>query len=211
MAVIIFDFDGTIADTLDAIVDITNRLAAKYGYPMVTSQDVKQLQGLSTQQIIRYSGLSIFQFARLIRRVRRELNASIENIQPIANLDPVLRELARDHQLGIVTSNSAQNVQRFLARHQLTEQFRFIYSGTTLFGKAKVLRRVLRQYQLNPAQVFYVGDETRDVEAAKVLPIDMIAVAWGFNTPEILQAHQPDFLIYSPPELLKLTKLRSRF
>ncbi|MGP1382795.1 MAG: HAD-IA family hydrolase [Thainema sp.] len=210
MAVIIFDFDGTIADTLDAIVAITNRLATKYRYPMVTSHDVKQLQGLSTQQIIRHSGLSIFQFARLVRRVRRELNASIESIQPIAQLEPVLRELAHEHRLGIVTSNSAQNVQRFLVRHQLTEQFSFIYSGTTLFGKAKVLRRVLRQYQIKPTHVFYVGDETRDVEAAKVLPINMIAVAWGFNTPEILQAHQPDFLIYSPSELLKLMKSRSR-
>ena len=76
--------------------------------------------------------------------------------------------------------------------------------GLPLFGKERVLRQIIRKNQLNPAQVIYVGDETRDVEAARKTAIRVIAVGWGFNTSQALARHQPDFLIQRPGELVEV-------
>jgi phosphoglycolate phosphatase len=209
VAIIIFDFDGTIANTLDAIVRIANRLANEFGHSPITPEEVKRLQGLNTQEIIQYSGLSVFKFARLLGRVRKELRSEIETITIVPGLEPVLRELSQHHKLGILTSNSADNVSQFLNRYQIADQFDFIYSGVSVFGKARVLRRTLKRYRFPADQVIYVGDETRDIDAARSIPITIAAVGWGFNTAEALSQRQPDILIHQPEELLTLN-LRSQ-
>ena len=79
--------------------------------------------------------------------------------------------------------------------------FDFIYSGTT-FGKSKVINKLLNQNNINPQQAIYVGDETRDIEAARKSNIRAIAVSWGFNSKELLAAQNPDFLIHQPNELI---------
>jgi phosphoglycolate phosphatase-like HAD superfamily hydrolase len=62
----------------------------------------------------------------------------------------------------------------------------------------------LRKESLNPEEVVYVGDETRDIEAAKKSQIKVIAVTWGFNSKQVLAAQNPDFLIDRPEELIKV-------
>ncbi|HEY9860116.1 MAG TPA: HAD hydrolase-like protein, partial [Candidatus Obscuribacterales bacterium] len=83
MSVIIFDFDGTLADTLEAIVAITNRLALEFGYKTVNSEEVKKLQNLSSQEIIRYSQIPILKLPFLLRRVKGELKQEIHHLRPI--------------------------------------------------------------------------------------------------------------------------------
>lgn len=203
MAVVIFDFDGTIADTLEAVVQITNRLAPEFGYQPASDLEVKQLRNLSTQQIVRRSQVSLWKLPLLLRRVKAELGYEIHNIQPVVDWQEVLDHLAHQgHRLGIITSNSAENVAIFLRNHNLKHNFEFVYSGTGLFGKARVIRQALKRYRLNPAHVVYVGDETRDIEAAQSIPVPVVAVSWGFNTPHALAAQQPDFLIHTPAELI---------
>ncbi|PSB03825.1 HAD family hydrolase, partial [Merismopedia glauca] len=58
----------------------------------------------------------------------------------------------------------------------------------------------------NPAKVIYVGDETRDIEAARKSKIKAIAVCWGFNFREILAKYKPDFLIDRPSQLLEVVQ-----
>jgi phosphoglycolate phosphatase-like HAD superfamily hydrolase len=86
----------------------------------------------------------------------------------------------------------------------LRELFSFIYSGTALFGKHKVLRKFLRKNNLAPEDVIYVGDETRDIEASMKIRIKVVAVSWGFNSAQALAAQNPDFLIHHPRELVEV-------
>ena len=82
--------------------------------------------------------------------------------------------------------------------------FDFIYSGVTIFGKTTIINNALKQNNLSSQQVIYVGDETRDIEASKKANIKVIAVAWGFNSHEVLAKQNPDFLIHQPMELLQV-------
>ncbi|MGL5794649.1 MAG: HAD hydrolase-like protein, partial [Waterburya sp.] len=62
--------------------------------------------------------------------------------------------------------------------------------------------QLIKDNQLNNSDVIYVGDETRDIRSARKSNVGIVAVGWGFNSAEILQEYQPDYLIYQPQELL---------
>lgn len=202
---IIFDFDGTVADTLDAIVRITNRLAIEYGYKPATPDELNRLRNMSSREVVQRSGVSVFKLPLLLRKIRADLQSEIQDISPIPGIKEVLVALTKDgNKLGILTSNSEENARIFLTSHGMQELFSFIYSETNLFGKQTSLRKILRTNKLYPQDVIYVGDETRDIEAAKKIPLKVIAVSWGYNSKEVLAQHNPDFLIDQPSQLLEV-------
>ncbi|ADI64676.1 HAD-IA family hydrolase [Trichormus azollae] len=206
--VIIFDFDGTIADTVEALVSIANRLAIEFDYIQITPNELTLLRNLTSREIIRYSGVSLLKIPFLFKKVKSELKNKITELEPISGVKEALIELnQKGYRLGVITSNSQENVTEFLRFHNLNYLFEFLYSGVTIFGKTTIINNVLRQKQLKPETVIYVGDETRDIEAAKKANIKVIAVSWGFNSPEALAKQNPDFLIHHPSELLDVVKL----
>ncbi|HEY9710842.1 MAG TPA: HAD-IA family hydrolase [Oculatellaceae cyanobacterium] len=203
--VIIFDFDGTLADTLDAVVSITNRLAEEYGYKPTTLDEIAQIRRLSSTEIIKQSGISIFRIPFLLKRVREYLRNDIHKLNPIEGIKEALTQLKKQGKcLGILTSNSEENVEIFLEKHGMQHLFSFIYSEPTLFSKHKILKKFMKINKLTPEEVIYVGDETRDIEASQRIPIKVIAVSWGFNSAEALAKQNPDFLIQKPSELIKV-------
>ncbi|MBD2676279.1 tRNA epoxyqueuosine(34) reductase QueG [Nostoc paludosum FACHB-159] len=205
--VIIFDFDGTIADTVDALVSIANRLAVDFGYIQITPDQLALLKNLTSREIIKYSGVSLFKIPFLVKKVKGELKNKIPELKPIPGIKEALIQLqAQGYKLGIITSNSKENVTEFLKINDLNYLFDFIYSGITIFGKTTIINNVLKQKQLKPQDVIYVGDETRDIEASKKANIQVIAVTWGFNSPEVLAKQNPDYLIHRPSELLEVMK-----
>lgn len=203
--VLIFDFDGTIADTLDAIVNISNRLAADFGYKQTSFEEIAHLKNLNSREIIKQSGISIFKVPFLIRKVKAELNKEIQRLETIPGINEALIELKdQGNKLLILTSNSKENVILFLEKNNMQDLFSFIYSGATLFGKSRMINSILKQENINIEQAFYVGDETRDIEAARKSNIKAIAVSWGFNSQEVLAEQNPDFLIHEPNELINV-------
>ncbi len=205
--VIIFDFDGTIADTVDALVSIANRLAVEFDYVQITPQELALLRNLTSREIIKYSGISLFRIPFLLKKVKGELKNKIQEFKPIPGIQEALIDLQNHgYKLGIITSNSKENVTAFLKNNELDNLFDFIYSGVTIFGKTTIINNVLRQKQLKPQAVIYVGDETRDIEASKKANIKVIAVTWGFNSQKVLAQQNPDFLIHQPNELLEVIK-----
>lgn len=208
--VIIFDFDGTIADTVDALVSVANRLAADFGYIQITSEELSILRNLTSREIIKYSGISIFKIPFLVKKVKSELKNKIPELKPIAGMQEALVELRNQgHRLGIITSNSQDNVAEFLKINNLDNLFEFVYSGVTIFGKTTIINNVLRQKQIKTQEVIYVGDETRDIEASKKANIKVVAVTWGFNSPEALARQKPNFLINHPSELISVVNENS--
>ncbi|MCC0177960.1 HAD-IA family hydrolase [Waterburya agarophytonicola K14] len=202
--VILFDFDGTIADTYNAIAKITNQLSSEFGYKALDEEELLLLKNLSSREIVKLSEISIFKIPFLVRRVRTELSKEISELSPIGDIERVLFELKnRGYTLGIVTSNNKENVKIFLRKNKLDCLFSYIYSSTSIFGKHRVINQAIKNNKLTKANVIYVGDETRDIRSARRSNIGIVAVSWGFNSAEILQDYQPDYLVHQPQELLE--------
>ena len=206
--VVLFDFDGTIADTYQALAKITNELSTEFGYKALDQEELLLLKNLSSREIVKRTEISIFKIPFLVRRVRAELSKEIAELPPIEDMTQILFELKnRGYILGIVTSNIKENVEIFLANNQLNSLFSYIYSSTAIFGKHRVINQAIKNNKLNKSNVIYVGDETRDIRSARKSNIGVIAVSWGFNSAEILQEYQPDYLVNQPQELLKAIAL----
>jgi phosphoglycolate phosphatase-like HAD superfamily hydrolase len=165
MSAIIFDFDGTIADSFDYIVGF---LAAEAKLPPLTADQRQELRGMSMTAIGRHLGHSWLGLVRMFFRGRRLMAGNIQHVHPFEGMPDVIRKLhAEGHELFIVSSNTVHNVHTFLHHHNLHTYFLEIYGGVGLFSKAPALRRVLRNNNLDIKDALYIGDELRDVERSQ--------------------------------------------
>jgi phosphoglycolate phosphatase len=137
----------------------------------------------------------------LIQKGRRAFAEKVPYVFPVEGVPDAIQQLKREgYTLGVLTSNAEENVRQFLASHKM-DVFDFIYSESSILGKKKLLQRMLREKHLDRGHVIYVGDEIRDIDAAKKAGIRVIAVTWGFNTEEALRENSPDYIAKHPQDL----------
>jgi phosphoglycolate phosphatase len=201
---IIFDFDGTIADTLSAIVGLVNDHAHEFNIKPLDDHDVEELRGMSNVEIIKKFKVPLVKVPYLVLKAQKELNQRIDQMK----LFPGIRELVLDlssigFRLGILTSNSRENVKKFLRAQQL-DVFDFIHAEQNFFGKNWALLHLLKKYNLRKDEAIYVGDEVRDIEACHKVGMPVIAVSWGFHRKNILEAKHPTFLVSSAAEIMDI-------
>jgi phosphoglycolate phosphatase len=200
----IFDFDGTIADTFDAVVDVLNELADEFGYRRAAPDEMATLTSLGLRELADRVGLAWHRLPALAIRVRKEMTRRMPAVQPCRGMASVIAELRqRGVRTGILTSNKRDNVESFLA-HNPGLMFDFVSTGSGLFSKQTRLKRLLATQGLSLAETCYVGDEVRDIVAARALGMKAVAVCWGFSSPQLLAASQPDHLFEDANELLTL-------
>ena len=202
---LVFDFDGTIADTLGETRRILNQIGPDYGIRQVAEHEVNQLRHMSLKQLIDHLNIPKRRLPALISRGTGLMRGNITRLQLIAGMSEVLVELRRHvESFGVLTSNSTSNVDLFLKTHGLREQFDFISSTSKLTGKAKHLKAILKTFSLRSHELLYIGDELRDVKASQKAGIPIAAVTWGFNSRESLAAEAPDYLFDRPEDFLRL-------
>jgi len=201
--ILIFDFDGTVADTFYHTLAITNRLSSEYGFKKVEPHEVGLLKDMPVWKIISYLRIPMIKMPFIAARVRQELSKEISLVKPAAGLKEVLLKLKEsDYRIGILTLNSKKNVKRFLEVNEL--KFNFILISSQIMGKTRKLKALMVKEGLRSGNVLYIGDEVRDIEAAQKAGIRIAAVTWGYNSKKALEAYNPDYLVTKPEELLQI-------
>ena len=180
---LILDFDGTIADTLEMALAVFNRVAPEYDLQPVGDRERELFRTKKPQELIRDFDISKLKLLTLTLRIRKEMSRHIPEMKLFDGLDMALREI-RDagYGLGILTSNSVENVRKFIDINNLTDLFDFIYSGKSFLGKDKVIRKMINREQLPAGRIVYAGDETRDIEACRAAGIVDLStfIIWWF-------------------------------
>jgi phosphoglycolate phosphatase len=198
---LVFDFDGTIADTLAESRSIFNELAPDYGIRQVQEDEIEELRHLSLKEIVSHLGIPKRRVPVIIARGTTMMRKNIDRLQLISGMREALTEMrGLTDNFGILTSNSTSNVDAFLTNHGLREMFDFISSTSKLTGKARHIRAIRKTFSLKNEELLYIGDELRDVKAAQKAKIPHVAVSWGFNSRESLAAAKPTYLIDHPSE-----------
>lgn len=198
---VIFDFDGTIADTFLTSVRIFERLT-KRREPF-TDSDVRRLRGLHALELIRELRIKPWRVPWLLARGRAAMRKEMGGIIVFDGIEQVLQQLrAANVTVYIMSSNSPGNIRKLLVRLGLDHYFEQIYGNVGIFGKAKMLRLIIARNRLDPARTYYVGDEGRDVEAAKRVGLCNVAVTWGYNSRPLLLSHHPQAIVDRPQELI---------
>lgn len=200
----IFDFDGTIADSLERVIAEFNRVAPRFRVKPIDPSDLPRLRTLTGPAAMQEHRVTYWKLPLLVSTMRRALRAHAADLAPHEGVPEALRALAaRGCRLSILSTNSSANIERFLARHGL-EVFERVAGGASMFGKARALARLVRDARLDPARTFYVGDEIRDLEAAASAGLRSIAVGWGYADPSVLARHAPTHLAARPEDLIHL-------
>lgn len=204
---LIFDFDGTIADTFDEGVKIYNQMADQHNLRTIHGEDMHHVRHLKLNDFLNYLDIPKQLVPKLLYNGTRMLRTRIRSLPLIQGMAETLPRLrSRSEHFGILTSNSTENVQLFLKHHGMEDIFSFISSTSKLTGKAKHLRSIRRTFSIGDEQMIYIGDEVRDVMAAKKASVPIAAVSWGFNSHEALVGTKPDFLFHEPSELHSLVE-----
>ncbi len=196
-----FDFDGTLADTMPWFNSILNTVADKYGFRRIDAAEREQLRHREAAEILKYLGIPLWKLPAIMAHVR----ALMQDIDPAVQVFPGIPEAlqrlkAAGLKLAVVSSNSLQNVQRVLGG-RTSALFDAYECGTDLFGKAAKIQRLLRQQDADPARFLLVGDEMRDIDAARKAGVRVGSVAWGYNHIDALRGRQPDEVFYTAADL----------
>lgn len=205
---VIFDFDGTIADTLGAAVRVYNDLAEKYSLKTITLEEIPALQDYELKQLLKYLGVSKLRVPTLLAKGRKALRADITTLSLNEGMEELLPQLRKHCScFGILTSNSTENVEAFLEEKGLRDLFTFISSTSKLSGKHKHLRAIEKTFSLERSQMLYIGDETRDIRAAQRAGVNVAAATWGFNSRAALLRQNPTYALEKPADLLNVCQI----
>lgn len=204
MANVIVDFDGTIADSLPVIIDLFKKWSKQES---ITTEEVETFRSMAAKDVVRAVGVPLWRVPGLLARGRKDFAKYIDKIDVFKGMPETIAKMhKKGHKLYLMSSNSKQNVQKYLELHEIDMYFEGIYGNAGLFSKARAMKKIIKRHRIERANCYSIGDEARDIEAAKKAGITSIAVTWGFNNKEILKTYNPNYIISSPSEIIKLVK-----
>lgn len=198
---VVFDFDGTIADTLHLAMDIYNGIAGEMNLRQVTPAARAALARKTPGEVLRELEVPLHRVPLIGATIVKHMRQRIGEAHPVEGIPDACRALRESGiKLHIVSSNSSDNIHAFLARHRL-HCFDNVVSGGAVFGKHRLLKRLLAKPGVTADSAVYVGDEVRDIKAARRVDMPVVAVGWGYSHPEILARYAPDHLVSTPAEI----------
>lgn len=202
---VIFDFDGTIADTMSLAVELGNQIMVEMGREPVSDAQVQELRSMTVRQVMSALDVPFYKVPSLVIEARSLLHNRIDDLQPIKGMPTLIADMKKANRpMGVVTTNSSENVERLLKNNDLVGSFEFINGGSGIFGKARRLKSTLKKHGLKAEDCVYVGDEIRDIEAAHKVGLEIISVTWGLNNEAGLKQRKPQYFANTTKELRSL-------
>lgn len=185
--VIVFDFDGTFADSFSVFVAGFNRAALKYSFQSLSEENTAQLRELGARQFIQKLNIPFWKVPLVGYIVKKQLSRSASEIKLFPGVGELIKELkAKGITVAILTSNVEANVRTILGK-ELSTMIDTYQCNVGVFSKKKALMKILKKHSWKQSEVLMVGDEVRDAEAAKNCGVDFCAVAWGYNSAPVLE------------------------
>ncbi|MDP8231531.1 MAG: HAD-IA family hydrolase [Candidatus Zophobacter franzmannii] len=201
---IIFDFDGTIGDSLRSGIEIFNSIHYKYKLPFITEIEIEEFRNEGIFALKKKLKIPFYRIPLLLTELRLLISGKIDGVHPFEGIPEFLRNIQnKGYKLSILTSNSEENVRRFLHNHDLNI-FTDIHGGSGVFNKHRRLKKFLKALGTDKKNAVYVGDEVRDIVSARKLGLPMIAVTWGYNSKVALLRFKPEFVVDTVEELTNL-------
>ena len=201
---VILDFDGTLADSGPWFAGVLNAVARRYRFREVTREELERIRSESPATMLRTLGVARWKLPFIARHMRGLMRRDIAAIALFPGIDRLLQLL---HHAGVATavvsSNAEGNVRRVLGP-ELAALITHWRCGSSLFGKARVMRRLVGELRSPVGAVLAVGDEIRDIDAAESVGAAAAAVTWGYAGAAALRARKPRFVVDTVGELIAL-------
>jgi len=198
---VIFDFDGTLANSFPWLTNIIDKLAEKFQFRPIHQSEHRLLRNYDATKLLKHLGLPLWKAPLIGSHMRKQMAEDIHSIPMFEGVETLLQKLAHNKiKMAIVSSNSVENIRQVLGQElmSLISQFE---CGVSILGKGPKLRKVLSKCGISKMESIYIGDEIRDIDAANHIGMSSGAVSWGYNTVESLLARHPSELFSSIEDL----------
>jgi phosphoglycolate phosphatase len=199
---IIFDFDGTLADSFEWFINIMERVAEKYNFKKIEKDDIEIMRKSNADKMLKHHGISSWKIPFIGKHLRKLMAEDIDKIHLFEGISDLLKNLTNINiTIGIVTSNSYKNVCKVLGPAN-SSLIKFYECGVSLFGKSPKIKKIIKLSRIPAEEVIFIGDEIRDSDAARKVGIKFGAVSWGYTNIEALKAHAPDEVFTNADEII---------
>ncbi len=201
---LICDFDGTVADSITKILELINLLAPRFGYQTINPELFEQIRDLPLAKGCKALNFPLYKIGKAISRVLHEYRRIVPDLEPCPGVIPVLQKLKDEgYSLALISSNHTENLQAWLEHHQV-HCFDWFEGTNGILLKHKSIRAQIRKHRLERNRTLYLGDEVRDIKAARHNRLKVVSVTWGLHSEQNLRGHSPDWLVNRPEELLDI-------
>ncbi len=204
---IIFDWDGTLIDSQSHIVDSMRGAILEEGLEVPDDDEIRHIIGLSLPVAI----------TRLLPEVGKEQVQRIADgyrelffrdshrmEQMFEGVDDIIRDLhGRGYQLAVATGKSRRGLDLGLQMTGLGKYFHITRCADETRSKPhpQMLEEILTDLDLRPRQAVMVGDTQYDMDMARSIGMDSLAVTYGMHDRELLQNSEPTYIIDELAEL----------
>ena len=205
MALILFDFDGVLADTLGDLLQFGQEVCDELGVRHMATPD--DLDSLEIMSFATYGRQLEVPEEFVDEFVRRCLKKFVQKQYPIRMFDgmrQVIVELSVHHAIGIVTGNTTRAVENFLLENNIQQYISATFAVDLPGSKTEKILMAKGHLVKNSEEVYYIGDSVSDIHAARNVSVKSIAVSWGHQSLSKLTNAKPDFIVHSPRELLEV-------
>lgn len=212
MDYLLFDYNGTLANSKPMAIDIFNELAVIYGFDPMKPEDIDYLSTLSIMERAKLLRVPIYKFPKL----RSEYKVIYKRLLPTLRVAPGVSEMLRllkktGYRLVIVSSHNVDNINFFLKNNQI-DFFDSVHSSVDWFGKHQTINSFAKKSGVSKDRMLYFGDEIRDIHACKKAGVRVAAVGWGYDAMSRMENEGPDYVLNQPSDVFGLLeKLNSLF
>jgi phosphoglycolate phosphatase len=151
---VIFDFDGTLADSFEIQKHALQTLAARHGWPMVADEEVANLREKSLKEILKSRRIPFWRVPFLMQDGRKIIADQWRSVKIFPGIHGMLSALQKEgYQLGVLTSNTQEVVETVLQNASVRSHFSFIVTEPNLWGKDKRLKQLISVHDWNPQRI----------------------------------------------------------
>ncbi|MEO5627885.1 MAG: HAD-IA family hydrolase [Candidatus Saccharimonadales bacterium] len=199
---VIFDFDGTLVNSLPVAVSIAEEMVPGID---LSDKQLAQFREMPAREIIKASGIPYWKLLRLLIKGKKILGAHLDELKVFPGIEKVVKDLHKQgFQLSVVSSNSQENIHKVLKSQGIDAYFSGVYGNVGLFAKSRVFKLILKDQKVLASQCVYVGDEVRDIESSRKGGLPIVSVTWGYNGKKILSSYEPTYMADTPQQLYKI-------
>lgn len=201
MKTVIFDFDGTLADSKTVFRDAWNEFAPIFHYKTVQLSDIEATNHMTLHERARHFHFPMHKLPIILPKIYRYCQEHVEEIELFNGMKEVITKLANNgYTIYVLSSNKKENIEQVLALHGVTE-VKEVLSSSKLFGKDRMLKKLMKDRKLAPNNIVYIGDEFRDIEACQKVNIAFGWVSWGLDGEAMMNRLMPNYKFYTPQQI----------
>ncbi len=201
---VILDFDGVLADSASWMLRNLDGVCERHGLRRPDPATIDRLRALSNRQILGELRAPFWKLPAIARDMRARMAADASEISLFPGVPAFLGRLREAGVVAAIVSSNSEGTVRTILGPANAERIARFDCGASLFGKAPVFKRVQRSLATPQDRVLCVGDESRDVDAARAAGFCSAAVTWGYAAPEALNDAAPDHIVGDFEALLEV-------